>query len=396
MNKIRFLTAGESHGPAINCIVEGMPSSLPLSESDIEHDLRRRQKGYGRGGRMKIEKDKASILSGVRYGKTLGSPISLIIYNKDWPNWTHKMSVTPERNKVPALTMPRPGHADYAGMVKYRQNDLRNILERSSARETAMRVAAGAIARQLLAQFDIRVWSHVTRIGAVSADVSLVDHPLSPNTQEWDDFFNRVEASDVSCADNVGASKMRTLIDQAKEKGYSLGGMIECVASGVPVGLGSHVHWDRKLNARLAFAMMSINAVKMVEIGLGKRVSELPGSNVHDELFYDKSSGYTRNHNHAGGIEGGMSNGEPVIIRMAMKPLPTMPSPLRSVNVRTLQPQQAHYERSDVCAVPAAAVVGEAMMALILSDALMEKIGGDSIAEMHERFKTLPHEPLDW
>ncbi|MDZ7370472.1 MAG: chorismate synthase [candidate division KSB1 bacterium] len=393
---MRFFTAGESHGPALTAILEGLPAGLPLQEEDIAVQLERRQRGYGRGGRMQIEQDRARILSGVRYGKTLGSPLALLIENRDWPNWTEKMSIEPVEQPHPALQMPRPGHADFAGMVKYRTNDLRNILERSSARETAMRVAVGAAARRLLEEFGIRIYSHVLRIGRVSAGRSAVEFTRNTDAQELEQFFAAAEASPVSCADPEAAQAMQRLIDEAKERGVSLGGLFEVVAVGVPVGLGSHVHWDRKLDGRLAGAVMSINAIKSVEIGLGKEVAERFGDQVHDELFYEAGKGYYRLRNHAGGIEGGMSNGEPIVVRAAMKPLPTMVTPLRSVDVGTKSPAAAHYERADVCAVPAAAVVGEAMVALVLADALMEKIGGDSLEEMRKRFNELPTAPLEW
>lgn len=396
MDKIRFLTAGESHGQALNAIIEGIPAGLPLSEMFIAEQLKRRQRGYGRGGRMQIEQDQAQILSGVRYGKTLGSPISLLISNKDWPNWTQKMSVTPVDEPAPALHMPRPGHADFAGMVKYHTDDLRNILERSSARETTMRVAVGAIARRLLEEFGIRIFGHVTRIGPVESDFSAVSLTRQTPQSEIEEIFSRVEQSPMACADEASTAKMQVLVDEAKVKGDSLGGLFEIVATGLPVGLGSHVHWDRKLDAHIAYAMMSINAMKAVEIGLGKNVSERFGSQVHDELFYEENTGYYRQRNHAGGIEGGMSNGEPIVVRVAMKPLPTMPTPLRSVDVGTKSPMEAHYERADVCAVPAAVVVGEAMLALVLANTLADKIGGDSLREMRRNFEGIPQAPLAW
>jgi len=401
MNRIRFLTAGESHGQALSAILEGLPAGLEIDEDEIERELQRRQRGYGRGGRMQIEKDRARILSGVRYGKTLGSPVSLQIENKDWPNWIEKMSVKNIENPVPPLQMPRPGHADFAGMVKYRQNDLRNLLERSSARETAMRVAVGAICKKLLSRFGINIYGHVTRIGSVLSPFSVLDHSLKDKSNisskpEWKTIFDKVEHSPTACADENAEKQMKSLIDEAKQKGDSLGGQFEIIADGLPIGLGSHVHWDRKLDAQIAFAMMSINAMKAVEIGMGTGVAINPGSTVHDQIYYKKEYGYYRGSNNAGGIEGGMTNGEPVIVKVTMKPLPTMKTPLDSVNVADKNPKQAHYERSDVCAVPAAVVVGEAMLALVLSDALCEKLGGDSIDEMIKNFKGLPDVPLGW
>ncbi len=401
MNKIRFLTAGESHGQALTAILEGVPAGLEIDEEEIKFELQRRQRGYGRGGRMQIEKDRARILSGVRYGKTLGSPVSLLIENKDWPNWVDKMSVTRVNNPEPPLQMPRPGHADFAGMVKYRQNDLRNLLERSSARETAMRVAVGAICKKLLSLFGIFIYGHVTRIGTVESPFSVLnlssgDNKNKSSKSDWDAIFDKVEKSPVACADEQSAKQMMALIDETKQKGDSLGGLFEIIAIGLPIGLGSHVHWDRKLDAQIAFAMMSINAIKAVEIGMGTGVAFYPGSQVHDQIYFDQKSGYYRGSNNAGGIEGGMTNGEPVIVRVTMKPLPTMSTPLDSVNVADKTPRQAHYERSDVCAVPAAVVVAEAMLAIVLTDVLCEKLGGDSIDEMKQNFKGLPNVPLGW
>jgi len=401
MNRLRFLTAGESHGRALSTIIEGIPAGLEIREDEIEFELKRRQRGYGRGGRMQIEKDRAQILSGVRYGKTLGSPISLLLENKDWPNWIEKMSLEKVDDPVSPLHMPRPGHADFAGMVKYQHNDLRNILERSSARETAIRVAVGAIGKKLLSVFGIKIYGHVTRIGSVESpftvlNISSKEMKNSNSNMEWDALFEKVENSPTACADEKAAKEMVALIDDAREKGNSLGGQFEVIAIGAPIGLGSHVHWDRKLDAQIAYAMMSINAIKAVEIGMGTGVAFNPGSKVHDQIYFDKKSGYYRGSNNAGGIEGGMTNGEPVIVKVTMKPLPTMSTPLDSVNVSNLEPVQAHYERSDVCAVPAAAVIGEAMLAIILANALCEKLGGDSIDEMKRNFKGLPDVPLGW
>ncbi len=401
MNKIRFLTAGESHGQALNAIIEGLPANLEISEVEIRYDLARRQRGYGRGGRMQIEKDYARIMTGVRYGKTLGSPVSLLLENKDWPNWTEKMSVTPVDNPVPKLQMPRPGHADFSGMVKYQQDDLRNLLERSSARETTMRVAVGAVCKKLLSEFGIKIYGHVVRIGSVEShfsglNVTRKDFDDPDFVENWNDTFNQVESAEMACADAKANKAMMDLVDDAKEKGTSLGGQFEVIATGLPVGLGSHVHWDRKLDAHIAYAMMSINAMKSVEIGMGVGVAQNPGSAVHDQIYYNKKNGYYRTSNNAGGLEGGMTNGEPVIARISMKPLPTMVTPLDSVDVKTKSSKQAHYERADVCAVPAAVIVGEAMMAIVLANALIDKIGGDSIEEMKRNYKGLPNVPLGW
>ena len=400
MSKIRFLTAGESHGQALTAIVEGIPAGLTVIAEAIESQLQRRQRGYGRGGRMQIERDRAVILSGVRYGKTMGSPISLLIENKDWPNWTSKMSPTVLPDPAQPLHTPRPGHADYAGMIKYRQDDLRNILERSSARETCARVAVGAIARLLLAEFDIRIYGHVTKIGGIGiseAALTMVREAVHrEGGQQLEALYHKIESSPLACSDDAACRLMMTFIDDMKEQGDTLGGQFEVIATGVPAGLGSHVHWDRKLSSRLMAALGSINAIKAVEFGLGTDVANRQGSAVHDELFYEQEKGYFRTSNNAGGLEGGMSNGEPIIARLSMKPLPTLTKPLRSVDVATHQIQQAFSERSDVCAVPAAVVVAEAMMALTIADALCEKCGGDSIAEMKRNFKDLPHAPLEW
>lgn len=402
MNRLRFMTGGESHGQALTAILEGMPAGLPLSEQDINRDLLRRQRGYGRGERMQIEKDQVAIKSGIRYGKTLGSPISLSITNRDWPNWQNKMALEMPEQPVAKLHMPRPGHADFAGMVKYHQDDLRNILERSSARETTMRVAVGAIARKLLASFGVEVFGHVLQIGAERSLYSGLASLSGPSyhdpatLQSWRDAMARVEESPVACADEKSAASMMALIDRAKAKGDTLGGVLELVAIRVPVGLGSHVHYDRKLDASIAQALMSINAIKAVSIGAGYENAFGYGSEVHDQLYHRPETGYYRSSNNAGGIEGGMSNGEAIIVRAAMKPLPTLVSSLHSVDVETHEARMAHSERSDVCAVPAAVVVGEAMLCLVLADALYEKLGGDSLDALQRHFAGLAHEPLDW
>ncbi len=364
---LRFLTAGESHGPCLLAIVEGMPAGLPLSEEDINADLRRRQAGYGRGKRMEIERDKVEIMSGVAKGFTTGAPISLRIENKDWRR----------DEKSPPVTIPRPGHADLAGAIKYGHRDLRLVSERASARETAARVAVGAIAKKLLSEFDIAVGSYVVEIGGVEAEVP--DLPL-------EELWELAEASDVHCPDGKAAERMRQRIDEAKREGDSLGGVFVVAAMGVPVGLGSYVHWDRRLDARLAYAVMSIPAVKGVEIGPAFANARLPGTQVQDEIFFEKGK-IARRSNRAGGTEGGVSNGQPIVVQAAMKPIPTTLTSLRSVDLATGRPADTHYRRSDVCAVPAAAVVGEAMVAWVLAEALMEKIGGDSISEMKARWK---------
>ena len=391
MSRLRFLTAGESHGPCLTAIVEGLPAGIPVEVAAINRDLSRRQGGYGRGGRMKIERDRVQILGGVIGGRTTGAPAALRIENRDWANWKERW----EKGDLPSLTVPRPGHADYAGMVKYGLDDARPVLERASARETAARVAVGALARLLLAQFDIAVGSYVTEIGGVIAQV-----PDLPAAELW----RLADASDVRCPDQRAAAQMRATIDAARERGDSLGGCTVVTATGVPVGLGSHVHWERRLDARLAAAMMSIPAIKGVEVGPAFENARRPGTGVHDEFepgqpeassrglcrtVARKSQPATfnlqpvaRTSNRAGGIEGGMSNGQPIVVRAAMKPIPTTVTPLRSVDLITGEPASTQYQRSDVCAVPAASVVGEAMVALVLADALMTKLGGDSLAEM--------------
>jgi len=360
---LRFLTAGESHGTCLTAIVEGLPAGLEVDVEAIDRDLARRQSGYGRSGRMEIERDRAEILGGVINGRTTGTPVALRIENKDWPNWRDRWAA----GSLPRLTVPRPGHADYAGMVKYGLDDA------ASARETAARVAVGALAKQLLAVFGVAVSSYVTEIGGVVAEIpDLPPEGLGVLT----------EASDVRCPDEEAAVRMRAAIEAAREAGDSLGGVFIVVATGVPVGLGSYVHWDRRLDARLAAAVMSIPGVKGVEIGPAFENVRRPGTQVQDELYPDGAGGIIRHTNRAGGIEGGMTNGMPVTVRAAMKPIPTTRTPLRSVDLVTGDAAQTQYQRSDVCAVPAAAVVGEAMVAWVLADALVEKLGGDSLAEM--------------
>ncbi|HEY67305.1 MAG TPA: chorismate synthase, partial [Thermoflexia bacterium] len=383
---LRFLTAGESHGPCLVAIVEGLPAGLEVDVEAINRDLARRQSGYGRSGRMKIERDQVEILGGVIAGRTTGAPVALRVVNRDWANWRDRWAA----GDLPRLTVPRPGHADYAGMVKYGLDDARPVLERASARETAARVAVGGLAKQLLAVFSVAVGSYVIEIGGVVAAI-----PDLPPEELW----ALAEESDVRCPDEEAAGRMRAAIDAARQAGDSLGGVFVVVATGVPVGLGSYVHWDRRLDARLAAAVMSIPAIKGVEIGPAFENARRPGTQVHDEFqipnpksqipnpkpqisnLKSQISRVVRTSNRAGGIEGGMSNGMPVVVRAAMKPIPTTLTPLRSVNLATGEPAQTRYQRSDVCAVPAASVVGEAMVAWVLADALIEKVGGDSLAE---------------
>ncbi len=374
---VRFMTAGESHGQALISLIEGIPAGLPLTEDYIAAQMARRQRGHGRGGRMQIEKDFAKILSGVRHGYTLGSPIAMLIENKDWVNWTEQMSVSPIEGEAKRVTRLRPGHADLAGAMKYFQNDVRNILERASARETAARVAAGSVARRLLEEFGIQIYSHSICIGGVWA------RPQGPI--DW----QRVEESPVRCADPEAEHKMIKAIDDAKEAGDTVGGVVEVVAENVPIGLGSHVHWDRKLDGRIAQALMSINAVKAVSIGDGWESVNLRGSQVHDVIqpVTDPSRPWQRKTNRAGGTEGGMTNGMPLVARFAVKPISTLSKPLPSVDLDTGELVQAHYERSDVCQVPPAGVIGEAMVALVLADAFMEKFGGDHVEETRRNYQ---------
>lgn len=376
---IRFLTAGESHGKALLCILEGIPANLELSSEYINRELQRRQKGYGRGGRMKIESDRVEFLSGLRFEKTLGSPISMAIWNKDWENWSDKMAYEGEApESVVPFSRPRPGHADLAGGIKYNQKDLRNILERASARETAARVAVGAVCKRFLEEFGIRIGSYVISIGNLKPEIKEEDllkrHELAENSQ-------------VRFPDPSNDEEFTKLIDEAKERGESLGGVFEVFTIGVPPGLGSHIQWDKRIDGKIAQAMMSIQAIKGVEIGLGFESARRFGSEVHDEIGWSEEKGYFRYSNNLGGTEGGITNGMPIVVRCAMKPIPTLTKPLRSVDISTREGVRAGKERSDVVAVPAASVVGEAMLAIVLADALLEKLGGDFMEEVKERFK---------
>ncbi len=372
MSTFRFLTAGESHGKALTVIIEGLPAGLALTEDYIALDLHRRQGGYGRGQRQQIEQDRAEIVSGVRHGLTLGSPLSLAIRNRDWLNWQDAMQVEPTAEAVEKLTRLRPGHADLAGAIKYGQDDVRPILERASARETAARVAVGAVARRFLEEFGIAAHSHTLAIGDVMAQ------------RQGEPDWALVEESPVRCADRDTSQDMVRAIDVAREAGDSLGGIFEVWATGVPIGLGSHVHWDRRLDGRLAQAVMSIQAVKGVGIGGGFGLAKLPGSQAHDVILPADQWGdrlWRRATNRAGGLEGGMTNGEPIVVRAALKPISTLSKPLPSADLATGEAIEAHYERSDVCVVPAAGVIGEAMVAIVLTEAMLEKFGGDHIDE---------------
>lgn len=412
MGNIRYLTAGESHGKGLTAIMEGVPANLELTAEYINNELARRQMGYGRGGRMKIETDTAEILSGIRFGRTLGSPIALFIENRDWENWQEIMSSTPS-NSPPlvkggvggVVTRPRPGHADLSGAIKYNQKDIRNILERSSARETAARVAVGSVAKRLLEEFGIKIYSWVTEIGGqqwseVSGRSSVYYSPLLASRSSLSELYEKAEKSEVRCPDPAATEAIKKRIDEARNNGDSLGGIFEIVVSGVPVGLGSHVQWDRKLNARLSMVLTSIQAIKGVEFGLGFEAARRSGSEVHDEIAYSDTSlaphgerarvrgGFYRKTNHAGGIEGGMSNGEDIVIRAAMKPIPTLYKPLHSVDIATKEIFEATVERSDICAVPAASVVGEAVVAFEIANAMLDKLAGDSMEEMKKNYNS--------
>ena len=385
MGAFRWLTAGESHGKGLTIVVEGVPAGLPLSEADLACDLGRRQGGYGRGGRMKIEQDRAEITAGVRHGLTLGSPIALWVQNRDWVNWIERMAIEPVETEIERVTRVRPGHADLTGALKYGFDDVRNVLERASARETTARVAAGGVAKRFLAEFGVAFHSHTLAIGAVRTN------PLA--AIDW----AAVEASPVRAADPVAAGAMVAAIDAAKSEGDTVGGEVEVRVSGVPLGLGSHVHWDRKLDGRIAQAICSINAFKGVSFGGGFEATRLPGSKVHDVILpIEQWTGRPWVHatNNAGGIEGGISTGEEIVVRGAVKPIPTLAHPLPSADLETGARVLAHYERSDVCVVPAAGVVAEAMVAIVLADAWLEKFGGDSIRECRANFEafaaTLP------
>ena len=380
----RFLTSGESHGQALNAIIEGIPSGVKISEDYINSELARRQAGYGRGGRMLIEKDKVKILSGVRFGKSTGAPICLEIENKDFENWKVPMSVseveqTPENIRLieeKLIKNVRPGHADFAGALKYNHKDIRDVLERSSARETAVRVAVGAIAKCILKEFDIEGISFVSQIGDIKAEIP--DNPF--------ECSSIIESNDLRTADNASAEKMRKLIDNVKNDGDTLGGKFTVVFRNLPVGLGSHVQWDRKLDGLLAQAVMSIQAVKSVEIGLGDLVSSTLGSKTHDEIFVENGN-YIRRTNNAGGLEAGMTNGENIVVSAAMKAIPTMRKPLNSVALDSKESVSAHFERSDTCAVPACAVVAESMCAIVLADAMLDKFSHDSLDEMKDNYE---------
>ncbi|MDX8359882.1 chorismate synthase [Cytobacillus sp. IB215316] len=383
---MRYLTAGESHGPQLTTILEGVPSGLELLVDDINIELARRQKGHGRGRRMQIEKDQVQIVSGVRHGKTLGSPIALVVENRDWKHWTHIMGAEPlvdikEEDVKRKITKPRPGHADLVGAMKYGHRDMRNVLERSSARETTVRVAAGAVAKKLLEALGIKVAGHVLEIGGVKASKVKYD--------SLEELQQITEDSPVRCVDKEAEKKMMNAIDTAKENGDSIGGIVEVIVEGMPEGVGSYVHYDRKLDAKIAAAIVSINAFKGVEFGIGFEAARMPGSKVHDEINWDQQEGYTRKTNNLGGFEGGMTTGMPIVVRGVMKPIPTLYKPLQSVDIETKETFAASIERSDSCAVPAASVVAEAVVAWELANAIIEQFGQDRIDIIKENVENM-------
>lgn len=374
---MRYITAGESHGPELTAIIEGLPAGLPLTAEDINFELARRQTGYGRGGRMLIEKDQVRITSGIRHGKTLGSPVTLVVENKDWKNWTKVMAIeeVPEKDrKLRRVARPRPGHADLVGGMKYHHQDLRNVLERSSARETTMRVAIGAIAKKILKELGIDVAGHVTMLGGIKTEI--------PEGLTVKEIAERSEASEVRVLDPSVEEEIKQLIDQTKKNGDTIGGVVEVLVGGVPAGLGSYVQWDKKLDAKIAQAVVSINAFKGAEFGVGFEAGVLPGSKVMDEILWDEQRGYTRRSNNLGGFEGGMTNGEPIVVRGVMKPIPTLYKPLQSVDIDSKEPYKASVERSDSTAVPAASVVCESVVATVVANELLEKFPSDSFAEL--------------
>jgi chorismate synthase len=384
---LRLITAGESHGPGLTCIVEGLPAGLVLRPEELNADMARRQLGHGRGGRMKIERDAAEVTGGVRHGRTLGGPIALQVANRDYANWEERMSPWPVGDDVIEVHLPRPGHADLVGTQKYKQSDVRNILERASARETAARVAGGALCKAFLRALGVAVHSHVVQIASVYAPAR--ERPLAP------DDFAAVDSSPVRCLDAEATKAMVREIDELRKANESLGGVFEVQAFGLVPGLGSHISWEERLDGRLAMGICSIQAVKGVSIGDGFAVAGVPGSRAHDEIFFSPERGYYRETNRAGGLEGGMTTGEPLVVRGAMKPLPTLTKPLRSVDTETHEPAQALRERTDSCTVPAAGVVGEAMVAFVLAGAYRAKFGGDHIDDVLEAVRAY-RERIGW
>ena len=380
LSKLKFLTAGESHGKGLLGVLDGIPAGLDISEDYIDTQLSRRQMGHGRGGRMKIEKDHGEIWSGVRHGKTLGSPVGILIENKDWKNWTKKMSIEPIKEGTKRVTLPRPGHADLAGIQKYGADDIRNILERSSARETTMRVALGSVCRKFIEEFGIEVGSRVVQIH------DAIDNESMPEDITPNQLNQKADQSSVRCLNKKIATSMIKAIDNAKSNGDSVGGIFEVMATGLPYGLGSPMQWDSKLQAKISGMMMSVNAFAGIEIGSGFNKAEKLGSEVHDEIGWNNEK-YIRYSNNAGGIEGGMSNAQPILIRMAMKPIATLIKPLRSIDIDSKEKKLAHKERTDSCAVPAASIIAESMLCFVLADAIIEKFGGDSIEQLKAHIK---------
>jgi chorismate synthase len=384
---LRLITAGESHGPGLTCIVEGLPAGLRLRPEDLNEDMARRQLGHGRGGRMKIERDSAEVTAGIRHGRTLGGPVALQVANRDYANWEERMNPWPVDAEVAEVHLPRPGHADLVGTQKYKQTDVRNILERASARETAARVAGGALCKAFLRALGVEIYSHVVQIASVHAPAG--ERVLAPED------FAAVDSSPVRCLDADATKAMVREIDKLRKENESLGGVFEVQSFGLVPGLGSHISWEERLDGRLAMAICSIQAIKGMAIGDGFAVAGVPGSRAHDEIFYSEERGYYRETNRSGGLEGGMTTGEPLIVRGAMKPLPTLTKPLRSVDTTTHEPAQALRERTDSCTVPAAGVVGEAMVALVLADAYRAKFGGDHIDDVLEAVRAY-EERIGW
>lgn len=384
---MRYLTAGESHGPQLTAIIEGVPSLLPITAEQINHELKRRQGGHGRGRRMQIETDTVEITSGIRHGKTLGSPIALVVTNDDWTHWTKIMGAEPlaegvDPNEIKRqISRPRPGHADLVGGMKYGHRDLRNVLERSSARETTVRVAVGAVSKILLEQLGIKIVAHVVEIGGIAVDRNATEGMSA------DEIRTIVEEDPCYCVDPEASAKMVELIDATKKAGDTIGGVVEVIVEGMPAGVGSYVQYDRKLDGKLAQAMLSINAFKGVEFGIGFDAAHVPGSQVHDEILFDEENGYTRKTNRLGGLEGGMSTGMPIVVRGVMKPIPTLYKPLQSVDIETKEPFKASVERSDACAVPAASVVAEHAIAFEIAKALLEQFHADQLPQLKEQIE---------